>query len=113
MKQVLLIIYAGTETHEGTARVTNALMMAKELDENGHDVEIAFDGAGVAWLEKLEGKHQLTDLYKTVEDNVSSACDFCVDAFDAEVSDDLREGGYEGHQSFVEYFEDEWEVVTF
>lgn len=114
MKKVLLIIYAGTESHESMARVTNAFMMAKELDEHDHTVEIAFDGAGVQWLERLEsGESDLSELYNDVRDNVSSVCDFCVGAFESDVDEDLREDSYEGHQSFVEYFEDDWKIVTF
>lgn len=113
MKQVLLIVYAGTESHEAMGRVTNALMMAKELKENGHEVEIAFDGAGVQWLERLEAGDHMPDVYEELRGNVASVCDFCADAFDAEADDDLREDDFEGHQSFAGYFEDDWEILTF
>ena len=113
MKQVLLLIYAGTDTHEGMARVTNALTMAKELDEHGHDVDIAFDGAAVQWIEELESGHQLSEIYEEVKHNITSACDFCANAFDADVDDDIREGSYEGHQSFNDYVEEDWKIITF
>jgi UDP:flavonoid glycosyltransferase YjiC (YdhE family) len=76
MKQVLILIYAGTETHAGIARVTNALTMAKELDEHGHHVDIAFDGAAVQWIDGLESGHQLSETYEKIKHNVVSVCDF-------------------------------------
>lgn len=113
MKKVLLLIYAGTETHEAKGRVTNALTMARELDEEGHTVHVAFDGAGVQWPALIDKGHDLASVYTAVEENVVSVCDFCADAFDADVDERLREDEYHGHQSFAEYFEEGWEVVTF
>lgn len=113
MVNTLLLIYAGTKTHSDMGRITNALVLAKELKQNGHTVHIAFDGAGVQWAEKLEGHEKLGDLYASVKDSVTSACDFCVGAFDADVSDDLKEDSFEGHQSFAKYFEEDWKILTF
>ncbi len=113
MDKTLLIIYAGTESHADMARVTNALTMAKEFDQAGIEVELAFDGAGVQWLEEFERGHDLASLYEEVEHLVASACDFCADAFETDVDEDLREGSFEGHQSFAPYVKDGWQIITF
>mgnify|MGYP002761916121 FL=1 len=70
MKQVPILIHKGAETHEGIARVTNALTMAKELDEHGHHVDIAFDGAAVQWIDGLASGHQLGETYEEIKHNV-------------------------------------------
>lgn len=88
-------------------------MMANELDDQSYNAESAFDDTGVQWLEALEDGHELSGLHEDVQNLVASACDFCAGAFDADLDEDLREDTYQGHQSFVEYFEDDWQVITF
>lgn len=118
MKKVLLIIYAGKETHEGMGRVFNALIAAKELKEAKHDVSLIFDGAGTEWLaDIMQESSQMHQLYQTLKDNISAACDFCAGAF--KVKEQLQAqkaplvGQYEGHPSFRKYVEEGYQIVTF
>lgn len=117
MKKVLLIIYAGKETHEGMGRVVNALVMAKELKEKGHEVKIIFDGAGTEWVPELEKEdNKMNPIYKDLKENVVGICDFCSAAFKAK--DLLKEdaplsGEFMGHPTMAKYFEEDYKILTF
>ncbi len=115
MKNVLFLIYAGTESHESMGRVTNALVMAKEFKEEGHNIEIIFDGAGTEWVPELKKEsHDLNPMYEAVKEDVESVCEFCAGAFKVETSDeDPIAGGYEGHPSMTKYLEKDYEILTF
>jgi len=47
MNKVAIVILAEKGSHEALGRVVNAMEFAKELHEEGDDVKIIFDGAGV------------------------------------------------------------------
>ena len=118
MKKTLLIIFAGKETHEGKGRVFNALIMAKELKEAGHIVNIIFDGAGTEWLAKLQMEdNKMHALYIELKDNIVGGCDFCAVAFN--VKDILKEkdiplsSDFMGHTSFKKYIEEDYKIITF
>lgn len=109
----LIILQAGTETHEGLARAVHALLYSAELLETGHDVVLLFDGAGTEWARALrDPKHKLHARYKKLADLgvVEEVCDFCAGAF--KVKDDLKKiggvpfvGAYSGHPSLVKWID--------
>ena len=83
MAKVSVVLLAGTEAHSDLARVLNALELVKEAKEAGDEVELVFDGAGVAWIPRLEDpEHKLHQVFRAVKDRVAGACEFCTGAFD-------------------------------
>lgn len=118
MKNVLILVLAGKETHEGMARVANALTMAKEFKEAGYNVSIIFDGAGTEWpVELQKADNKLHGLYAELKGVVAGVCDFCSAAFN--VKDALKAQGtalssdYHGHPSFKKYIESGYEIISF
>lgn len=113
-----IVILAGTETHEGLARVLNALEAVKEFKEAGDEVQLIFDGAGVAWVPELEKPdHKLHGLYEAVRDRLTGVCDYCAGAF--EVHEAVQAcgaplaGDFEGHPSFRDLVASGYQVITF
>ncbi len=118
MERVLLLILAGTETHEGLGRLVNALEVAKELKEKGYPVALVFDGAGTEGLAALANPdHRAHPLFAAVADRVAGACHHCAGAFGVRAS--LAALGqtlldpYEGHPSLVGYLAEGYRVLTF
>jgi hypothetical protein len=52
MERTAIVVLADTETHE-LGRMVNVLSTADEFKENGDEVTIIFDGAGVRWAAEL------------------------------------------------------------
>ena len=50
MTKAAIVILADTESKEGLGRMANALTVAKEFKEEGHKVNVVFDGAGTRWV---------------------------------------------------------------
>jgi len=50
MTKAVIVTLADTESNEGLARVVNALTVTKEFKEEGHKVNIVFNGAGTTWV---------------------------------------------------------------
>jgi hypothetical protein len=118
MVRISVVVLAGTEQHSDLARVLNALSLTKEAAEAGDDVELIFDGAGVAWIPELNRPdHKLHKVFESVKDRIAGACEFCAGAFD--VKDSVREAGiaflseFEGHPSLRQRVADGYEIVTF
>lgn len=118
MSKVAIVVLAGTETHEGLARVVNALEAAKELKEGGDDVRVLFDGAGTAWIPELaKEEHRAHRLYAAVADRIAGVCAYCAAAFG--VKDAVAARGvhlaseYEGHPSVRRLVQDGYQVITF
>ena len=118
MTKISVVILAGTEAHSDLARVLNGLALAREAKEAGDDVEIVFDGAGVAWIPELnDPAHKLHGAFREVHDRVAGACEFCAAAF--EVKEPVRDAGvpflseFQGHPSLRERVAQGYEVVTF
>lgn len=118
MARISVVVLAGTEQHSDLARVLNALSLTKEAAEAGDDVELIFDGAGVAWIPELNRPdHKLHKVFESVKDRIAGACEFCAGAFD--VKDSVREAGiaflseFEGHPSLRQRVADGYEIVTF
>ena len=118
MHKVAVVILSDTETHEALGRITNAFSTAKELQENGDEVDIVFDGAAAKWVPELEDEnHKAHPLYMAVKGNVAGACKFCAKAFgvinefrntDVPLLDD-----YDDHPSLRGYITEGYNVVTF
>lgn len=118
MAKLSVVLLAGTEAHSDLGRVLNALELVKEAKEAGDQVELVFDGAGVAWIPELERPdHKLHGVYNAVKDRAAGACEFCVNAF--EVKDGVRDAEidllseYEGHPSLRTRVEQGYQIVTF
>lgn len=48
--RILIVLQAGTDSHEGRARALHSVLYATELREAGATVRLVFDGAGTGWL---------------------------------------------------------------
>ena len=65
----VIILQAGTESHEGLVRAVHALLYSAELLEAGHEVVLIFDGAGTEWARALrKPKHKLHARHKRLAD---------------------------------------------
>lgn len=118
MAKISVVLLADTEAHGDLARALNALELVREAAGAGDEVELVFDGAGVAWIPELsEPEHKLHEVFESVRDRVAGACEFCAGAF--EVKDDVREAGvaflseFEGHPSLRQRIADGYQIVTF
>ncbi len=109
-KKYLIILQAGTESHEGMARAAHALLYATELKKAGYTVTLIFDGAGTEWAKALmDPENKLHDSYRKLQEAgvTEIICDFCSRAF--QVQEDLKKGKvplvseFEGHPSLVKW----------
>ncbi|MBI2337157.1 MAG: DsrE family protein [Deltaproteobacteria bacterium] len=109
-QKYLIILQAGTESHEGMARAVHALLYATELKKAGFTVTLIFDGAGTEWAKALiNPEHKLHASYRQLQDAgvTEIICDFCSTAF--QVREDLKKGKvplvaeFEGHPSLVKW----------
>ncbi len=81
------LVLAGAETHEGIGRLVNALAIAKELMEEGHEVRLVFGGVGTEGLSaRANPDHGTHALFAAVTDRVAGACHRCAGAFGARAS---------------------------
>lgn len=117
MSRTAVVILAGTDGHENLGRAVNALETAKEFSAAGDDIEVIFDGAGTAWIPKLEDPdHDLHALYESVRES-SVACEYCAGAFG--VADAVADAGIvtrnenDGHPSIRSLVKDGYAVLTF
>ena len=81
-----VILQAGKEGHEGSARAAHAFLYARELKEHGHEVVLIFDGAGTEWAEELSNPQSTSFLKSSYEvmkaqGIVEIICDYCASAF--------------------------------
>lgn len=109
-QKYLIILQAGTESHEGMARAVHALLYATELKEAGYEVTLVFDGAGTEWAKALlDPENKLHPAYEKLEKLgvTQIICDFCSRAF--HVQEDLGKGKvplvaeFQGHPSIVKW----------
>jgi len=117
----LIILQAGKETHEGTARAVHALLYSKELKEHGHEVTLVFDGAGTEWVSewtKPESQDKLKPMYDALRKKgvTRVICDFCASAF--QVKENLKMQGqeltaeYQGHPSIAKWVDQGYQIVV-
>jgi hypothetical protein len=116
----LVILQAGTELHEGTARAVHALLYSQELLEHGHEVVLVFDGAGTEWIHRWTAPNSEDPLLPTYQalhgkGIMEVVCDYCAGAF--EVKEDLASrkvpmtSGYQGHPSIAFYVNKGYQLV--
>jgi len=92
--KILIILQAGTDSHEGRARALHAVLYARELDEDGATVRLVFDGAGTARWRSADGpSSRAGSLFAELAKQglTYEVCDYCAGAFD--VKEDLLEAG--------------------
>lgn len=118
MAKISVVVLAGTESHSDLGRVLNALELVKEGAQEGDQVELVFDGAGVQWIPELsDAEHDLHGVFEGVRGFVAGACQFCASAFD--VQDQVKDadvallGEFEGHPSLRQRIADGFQIVTF
>lgn len=116
-----IILQAGKESHEGTARAVHAFLYAKELKEHGHEVVLIFDGAGTEWAEELtnpESQSKLKPMYEQLKQAgvVEIICDFCAGAFQVKEKLAGRQlpllAEYEGHPSIAKWADQGYALVV-
>lgn len=118
--KILIILQAGTETHEGRARALHSVIYATELADAGATVRLLFDGAGTEWLARwaaaTDSPSRAARLFAGLRDRgvAFEVCDYCAGAF--EVRDQLAEagqplsGGYMDHPSIAAHVADGFAV---
>lgn len=95
--KILIVLQAGTETHEGRARALHSVLYARELIEAGATVRLVFDGAGTGWLARWRSEGgSPTRAASFFADLVArgvayEVCDYCAGAFD--VKNELVDAG--------------------
>ena len=109
--RILIVLQAGTESHEGRARALHSVIYATELSEAGATVRLVFDGAGTGWLARWTTEAGAQTRAGALFANLRArglsyeVCDYCSGAF--EVKGDRVEagealsGGYMDHPSMA------------
>lgn len=116
----VIILQAGTESHEGLARALHALLYAQELKSGGYSVTLIFDGAGTAWAEAFQKPdHMLHGKYAALKEQgvVEEICDHCAGAF--KVKESIKKmdekslvGEFEGHPSLKKWVDQGYQIVV-
>ena len=118
--RILIILQAGTESHEGRARALHSMLYAKELAAAGATVRLVFDGAGTGWLARWRRSDgpvsRAAELFAELKaDGLAyEVCDYCAGAFD--VREELSEAGealtgsYMDHPSVASHVADGFQV---
>jgi hypothetical protein len=76
-----VLLLADIETHADMGRAANALTTVEEFREEGDEVTLIFDGAGVRWAAELtDPNSRLNGAFEKVRDKVAGACHFCAGA---------------------------------
>ena len=76
-----IILLSGENEH---AKAFHALLYALDLNEHGFEVKSYFDGAGTAWLKKLQEPDEKLRKYfdqAMKKGLVDTACNYCAHAF--------------------------------
>ncbi len=115
----LVILQAGTESHEGMARALHALLYSQELMDAGYEVALVFDGAGTTWAKELrDPANKLHGAYKKLSDAGATQiiCDYCASAF--KVHEQVKAGPvplageFQGHPSLVKWVKQGYQLVV-
>jgi hypothetical protein len=113
-----VILLADTDRPEGTGRMANALTTAREFQENGDEIVVIFDGAGVKWIRELaDSDHKYHRLFEEVREGVVGACVYCSRAYG--VKEAVEDAGipfldeFRRHPSIRTLIGSGHEVVTF
>ena len=118
MPKAAIVLFADTDTPEGTGRMANALTTAKEFKQAGDDTVVIFDGAGTKWVPELSGgEHKYSRLFEEVRDAVSGVCAYCARAYGVreavEQTDIPLLDEFSGHPSLRTLVNDGYQVLTF
>jgi hypothetical protein len=118
MPKAAFVILASGDSPESLGRVVNALMGVYEMVESGKEVKIIFDGAGTQAAAALFAPdHKYHDLFKLVQGKVSGVCRYCANAFG--VAPQIEQAnlpfadGFNGHPSFKDLLEEQYQILTF
>lgn len=94
MGSYAIMLNADTESIGPTA---NALEYAIDLDENGHEVDLYFDGVATQWPGTLSEKpeHPVNEYFEEADerDLIGGACSYCANAFGG--TEGVQEAGIE------------------
>ncbi|MDR6226842.1 DsrE family protein [Desmospora profundinema] len=116
MKKFVILVLA--DVTEG-AKALHGLLYAQELHEAGHRVQVIFDGAGTAWIQRFEDpENKYNPLYRAVKNLgvIAGACEYCAGAFG--VSDSVQQSGVQklgevqGHPSLAKLVAEDYQIIT-
>lgn len=83
-----------TGTEEALGRVFNALSVAYDLKQTGHEARVLFLGTGTRWVAELtKPENPVHGLFDAVKDKVEGVSRACADVFGA--TDDVHNLGYD------------------
>lgn len=118
MLKVAVVLLADIELHSDWGRAVNALEAVKEFKDAGDDVQLIFDGAGTKWIVELsQPAHKYHELFTSVTDKITGACDYCANAF--KVADKVKAAGislmdeYDRHPSLRTLVVQGYQIITF
>lgn len=118
MSEYAVLLNSSTEDVWPTA---NGLEYALDLDEDGHEVDVYFDGAATQRPRQLAEKpnHPINNFFDEADDRglIAGACGFCADSFDAtegcgKASVDILGGAAEHAPRPSQLVDDEYELLT-
>lgn len=117
MSKVAFVIFASGDNPESLGRVVNALVGAYEMMESGDEVKIIFDGAGTAAAAALSAPdHKYHDAFRLIRSKVS-ICNYCAGAYSVAAKIEQANlpfaADFEGHQSFKQLLQQQYQVITF
>ena len=116
---VLVLSDPQSKSEEALGKVLNALVFSNDLKNNGHEIQIFFQGTGTRWVNILEDeKHPGHGLYSAVKDKIAGASKACATVFGAKINSipllcEFDIPGIGGATSLVKYIHDGYSVVTF
>lgn len=83
ISKIAIVIHSSMEIRESKMRVFHALQTGLEFKLAGDIVDIYFDGAGTRTAIQIsEPTHQMYEMFKALEGNITSVCRFCAGAMD-------------------------------
>lgn len=116
-----VVLMAGQDSPEGSARAMHAFLYVKELKEHGHEVVLIFDGAGTTWAEELSNPESQSNLKGLYDEFMQAGvleivCDYCATAFGKKQALVKRNRNlvseYEGHPSIAKWLNNGYQLIT-
>lgn len=118
MPKAAIVIFADVGEPSGSGRVANGLITAKEFKEEGDEVAVIFDGAGVRWIPELaDPEHKYSRLFSSLDDCIAGACAYCAHAYG--IREEVEQAGvpllseYKRHPSLHGYAAKGFQIITF
>ena len=120
MSKIAIILHAEPGSHDALGRALHALLYSQELHDEGHDVQLVFDGGGTKWIEEFKKPdNKLAPMYENLKMTgvIAGVCDFCIEAFDGDKELVKSENlplinEYNGHPSVAKLISDGYQVIT-